>query len=133
MRRIALAGVMAMCLIPSVASAVIGQRRPRHDRVPGQWIVTLKRDVTDPDRVARELVARTSGEVTQVYRSLGQFILRRSTLDFPKEIAQDPRVEWIDPDQIVTSLSEPGQQSPGRASHDEPVVTILPVIDGTNR
>lgn len=95
-------------------------RREDRKRVPGQWIVVLRDNVTNVDAVAEELAGRGRGRAGNRFEhSVKGFVLHRTDVASPDEVAQDPRVLFIEPDGVATlfghrsrSSSQPPQQLP---------------------
>ena len=95
----------------------VAQREDRA-RVPGQWIVVLRDEVKDQevDAVAAELATRGHGQAGHRFsHALKGFVLQRPDLASPDEVAQDPRVLFIEPDGTATMFddSEEGARAAG--------------------
>lgn len=95
-------------------------RREDRNEVPGQWIVVLRDTVKDVDAVAEELAGRGRGRAGNRFEhAVKGFVLHRTDGASPDEVAQDPRVLFIEPDGVATifghrsrSSSQPPQQLP---------------------
>jgi len=94
--------------ISSAAEAHHPKVAKREDRkkVPGQWIVVLRDEVTDVDAVAEALASRGKGTAGRRFRhAVKGFVLHRMDTASPDAVAQDPRVLFIEPDGIATIFS----------------------------
>lgn len=81
----------------------VARREGREQVVPGQWIVVLRDEVKDVDAVADELALRGRGQVgLRFHHAIKGFVLHRTDQLSPDEVAQDPRVLFIEPDGIAT-------------------------------
>lgn len=95
-------------------------RREDRKPVPGQWIVVLRDDVVDVDAVAEELAGRGRGRAgNRFHHAVKGFVLHRTDVASPDEVAQDRRVLFIEPDGLATIVShrsggssQPPQQLP---------------------
>jgi subtilisin family serine protease len=81
-------------------------KREDRKRVSGQWIVVLRDDVADVDTVAEELAGRGKGKAgNRFHYAVKGFVLHRADAASPDEVAQDPRVLFIEPDGVATIFS----------------------------
>src|SRR5438045_4461386 len=74
--------------------------------IPGDYIITLRDNVTDVDGVARSLSALHKGALKHLYKSaLKGFAVQNISPAAAAAIAADPRVERVEADQAMTAIS----------------------------
>lgn len=83
-----------------------GPSASKSDKIAGSYIVTLSDDVTDVAAVANELGIKHKGSLKHVYKSaLKGFSIDDLSDEEAALLADDPRVEMIEADQVMTALT----------------------------
>jgi subtilisin family serine protease len=96
--------------------------------IPGDYIITLRDNVTDVDGVARSLSALHRGALKHLYKSaLKGFAVQNISEAAAAAIAADPRVERVEADQVMTAI---GTESPATWGIDRIDQNALP-LDNT--
>lgn len=104
---------------PSTMSAA------RSAPIPGDYIVTLRADVTDVAAVAQSISALHKGELKHLYRSaLKGFSVHNISEAAASAIAGDPRVERVEADQVMSAIAT---QSPATWGIDRIDQSSLPL------
>ena len=92
---------LALAAVAAALAAFGATSTPASDRA--SYIVVLKSSVASPAAVAREHAARFGGDVTHVYTHA----LKGYSLTLPAAsaaaLARDPRVDYVEPDGVVTA------------------------------
>ena len=93
--------------------------------IPGDYIITLRDDVTDVDGVARSLSALHKGALKHLYKSaLKGFAVQNISEAAAAAIAADPRVERVEADQVMSAV---GTESPATWGIDRIDQSALPL------
>jgi subtilisin family serine protease len=96
--------------------------------IPGDYIVTLRDNVSDVDGVARSLSGLHKGTLKHLYKSaLKGFAVQNISEAAAAAIAADPRVERVEADQVMTAI---GTESPATWGIDRVDQNALP-LDNT--
>jgi subtilisin family serine protease len=101
MRRltVVLAAVGAMLLV--YASGVLAQPQTLQHNIPGRYLVVLNNNSVDPERVANQHAQQHAAQVGFVYR----YAIKGYSAVIPERrlgaIEDDPRVDYVEPDQTV--------------------------------
>jgi subtilisin family serine protease len=85
---------------PSFAST------PAAEAIPGQYIVVLRESVGDVPGVARELLARNGGTLRFAYTAALKGFSGNITAEAAALIANDPRVAYVEQNQVVRAITE---------------------------
>ncbi len=86
--------IVALTTVASARSLASGSAR---ERAPGRYVVVLH-DRADADSVASEHARAHQSEVRHVYRHALRGYSARMSESAAARIAQDPRVQWVEPD-----------------------------------
>jgi len=98
--------------------------------IPGDYIITLRDNVTDVDGVARSLSALHKGALKHLYKSaLKGFAVQNISPAAAAAIAADPRVERVEADQVMTAI---GTESPATWGIDRIDQNVLPLDNAYN-
>lgn len=93
--------------------------------IPGDYIVTLRDDLTDVTAVAQSISGLHQGALKHVYKSaLKGFAIQHISAAAAAAIANDPRVVRVEPDQVMTAITT---QSPATWGLDRVDQTNLPL------
>lgn len=93
--------------------------------IPGDYIITLRDNVTDVDAVASSLAGLHKGSLKHLYKSaLKGFAVQHISEAAAAAIAADARVERVEADQVMTAV---GTQSPATWGIDRIDQSALPL------
>jgi chitodextrinase len=79
---------------------------PAAEVIPGQYIVVLRGSVDDVPGVARELLARHGGSLRFTYESALKGFSASISVEGAAAIASDPRVAYVEQNQVVRIITE---------------------------
>jgi chitodextrinase len=79
---------------------------PAAEVIPGQYIVVLRGEVVDVPGVARELVARHGGSLRFTYQAALKGFSASISADAAAAVARDPRVAYVEQNQVVRIITE---------------------------
>jgi len=96
--------------------------------IPGDYIVTLRDDVTDVAGVAQSISGLHKGSLKHVYKAaLKGFAIQNISEAAAAQIASDPRVERVEADQVMTAI---GTESPATWGIDR-IDQSTPTLDNS--
>ena len=101
-----LAVPVLVAALATLASARSLASSPGQERAPGRYVVVLH-DQADADRVANEHARAHQAEVGHVYRHALRGYSARMSERAAAQVAQDPRVQWVEPDKQFHIAAQP--------------------------
>src|SRR4051794_19705650 len=103
-------GLGGLFFLPHPPSALVqpearaqGARPKAGDRIPGQYIVVLKDQVTDPKGEARGMGKKGGFAPRHIYTHALKGFSARLTQAQLANVLADPRVQYAEQDQVVTA------------------------------
>ncbi|MFN2390063.1 MAG: S8 family serine peptidase [Actinomycetota bacterium] len=100
-----------MCAVVGVAAMALGwgtagaAATAADERIPGHYIVVLH-DTADADSTAQEHARRFGANVSHVYRHALHGYAARLSDQAVARISSDARVQWVEPDRVVTLAAQ---------------------------
>ena len=81
-----------------------GKDHPKDDRIPGQYIVVLKDNISDVDEVVSDLVTKHHAVNLNSYHSVIKGFAGNISASEVEKIKNDPRVAFVSDDHTVSTL-----------------------------
>src|SRR4029079_9494679 len=91
---------------PSKEATLPDLRMGVQQTIPGSYIITLRNDAGDVDKIAKDLEVKQSGKLKHLYKAaLKGFAIENLSAAAALGIANDPRVLRVEADQVATAIT----------------------------